>query len=224
MHAVCPDLSGRTEYHNCKRKNLKMKTLVVKGQKRKSLGKKEAKQLRSQELVPAVLYGTTEPIHFSVPFSEMRPLVYTPEVHLVNLDIEGTVYSAIIQDIQWHAVEEQILHIDFLKVEADKKVKVDLPIKIVGMAKGIKAGGKLKSNLRKLKVKALAKDLPDAIEINVTKLGIGQSIKVGDLALDNIEILDKKTNVIVAVTVTRAAKGAAGAAVAEEDESETAGE
>lgn len=226
MHAVSlPSVDGgRTEYHNCKRKNLKMKTLVVKGQKRKSLGKKEAKQLRSQELVPAVLYGTTEPIHFSVPFSEMRPLVYTPEVHLVNLDIEGTVYSAIIQDIQWHAVEEQILHIDFLKVEADKKVKVDLPIKIVGMAKGIKAGGKLKSNLRKLKVKALAKDLPDAIEINVTKLGIGQSIKVGDLALDNIEILDKKTNVIVAVTVTRAAKGAAGAAVAEEDESETAGE
>lgn len=200
-----------------------MKTLVLKGQKRNSLGKKEAKQLRSQELVPAVLYGIVEPIHFSVPFSEMRQLVYTPEVHLVDLDIEGTIYTAIIQDIQWHAIEEQILHIDFLKVEADKKIKIDLPVKIVGLAKGIKAGGKLKTNLRKLKVKALSKDLPDSIEINVTKLGIGQSIKVGDLALKNIEILDKKTNVVVAVTITRAAKGAAGAVVEEEEEqSETA--
>jgi len=197
-----------------------MKTLLLKGQKRNSLGKKEAKQLRSQELVPAVLYGTTEPIHFSVPFSEMRQLIYTPGVFLVDLEIEGTVYPAIMQDVQWHAVEEQILHIDFLKIDEDKKVKIDVPVKIVGLAKGIKAGGKLKTNLRRLKVKALAKDLPDTIEINVTKLGIGQSIKVGDLSLKNIEILDKKTNVVVAVTITRAAKGAVGAVVEEEEEAE----
>jgi large subunit ribosomal protein L25 len=197
-----------------------MKTLLVKGEKRKSLGKKEAKLLRSQEAVPAVLYGAGEPIHFSVPFSEMRQLVYTPGVYLIDLDIEGTVYQAIMQDTQWHAVEEQILHVDFLKVEEGKKVKIDVPVKVVGLAKGIKAGGKLKVNLRRLKIKALAKDLPDAIEINVTKLGIGQSIKVGDLALKNIEILDKKTNVVVAVTITRAAKGAAGAVVEEEEEVE----
>ncbi len=195
-----------------------MKTLLLKGEIRKSLGKKEAKELRSQELVPAVLYGTAEPIHFSVSFSDMRQLIYTPGVFLIDLEIEGTVYPAIMQDVQWHAVEEEILHIDFLKVEENKKIKIDLPIQIVGTAKGIKAGGKLKSNLRRLKVKALAKDLPDTIEINVTKLGIGQSIKVGDLALKNIEILDKKTNVVVAVTITRAAKGAAGAVVEEEDE------
>lgn len=200
-----------------------MKTLLVKGEKRKSLGKKEAKLLRSQEAVPAVLYGAGEPIHFSVPFSEMRQLVYTPGVFLIDLDIEGTIYQAIMQDVQWHAVEEQILHVDFLKVEEGKKVKIDVPVKVVGLAKGIKAGGKLKTNLRKLKIKALAKDLPDSIEINVTKLGIGQSIKVGDLALKNIEILDKKSNVVVAVTITRAAKGAAGAVVEEEEEeSETA--
>ena len=199
-----------------------MKTLLLKGEIRKSLGKKEAKELRSQELVPAVLYGTTEPIHFSVPFSEMRQLVYTPGVFLIDLEIEGTVYPAIMQDVQWHAVEEEILHIDFLKVEANKIIKIDLPIQIVGTAKGIKAGGKLKSNLRRLKVKALAKDLPDTIEINVTKLGIGQSIKVGDLSLKNIEILDKKTNVVVAVTITRAAKGAAGVVVEEDEETETA--
>jgi large subunit ribosomal protein L25 len=197
-----------------------MKTLVVKGQKRNSLGKKEAKLLRSQKLVPSVLYGTGEPVHFAVPFSELRQLVYTPEVFLIDLDIEGTVYQAIMQDIQWHAVEEQALHIDFLKIEENKKIKIDLPVKIVGLAKGIKAGGKLKVNLRRLKVKALAKDLPDSIEVNVTKLGIGQSIKVGDLSLKDIEILDKKSNVVAAVTVTRAAKSASGAAAQEEDEVE----
>jgi large subunit ribosomal protein L25 len=195
-----------------------MKTLLVKGEKRKSLGKKEAKLLRSQEGVPAVLYGAGEPIHFSVPFSEMRQLVYTPGVFLIDLDIEGTIYPALMQDVQWHAVEEQILHVDFLKIEENKKVKIDIPVKVVGLAKGIKAGGKLKTNLRRLKVKALAKDLPDTIEINVTKLGIGQSIKVADLALKDIEILDKKSNVVVAVTITRAAKSVAGAVVEEEEE------
>jgi len=199
-----------------------MKTLVVKGQKRNSLGKKDAKLLRSQEIVPAVLYGVGEPLHFSVPFKEMRQLVYTPGVFLVDLDIEGTVYPALMQDIQWHAVEEQILHVDFLKIVENKKIKIDVPVKVTGLAKGIKAGGKLKTNLRRLKVKALAKDLPDSIEIDVTKLGIGQSIKVADLSLKNIELLDKKSNVVVAVTITRAARSAAGAVgVDDEEEGET---
>lgn len=198
-----------------------MKTLVVKGQKREALGKKEAKSLRSKELVPAVLYGAGEPVHFSVPFSEMRQIVYSPGVFLIDLDIDGTVYPAIMQDIQWHAVEEQILHIDFLKIEEGKKIKIDIPVKVKGLAKGIKAGGKLKTNLRRLKVKALAKDLPDNIEVDVTKLAIGQSIKVGDLSLKDIEILDKKSNVVVAVTITRAARSAAGAVVEDEEEEET---
>jgi large subunit ribosomal protein L25 len=174
-------------------------------------------------LVPAVLYGAGEPVHFSVPFSEMRQVVYSPGVFLIDLDIEGTVYHAMMQDIQWHAVEEQILHIDFLKIEDNKKIKIDVPVKVKGLARGIKAGGKLKTNLRRLKVKALAKDLPDNIEIDVTKLAIGQSIKVADLSLKNIEILDKKTNVVVAVTITRAARSAAGVVV-EEEEEETATE
>ena len=194
-----------------------MKTLLVKGQKRNSLGKKEAKLLRSQEIVPAVLYGNGDPIHFSVVFSEMRQLVYTPGVFLIDLDIDGTIYPAMMQDVQWHAVEEQILHVDFLKIEENKKIKIEVPVKVVGLAKGIKAGGKLKTNLRRLKVKALAKDIPDTIDINVTKLGIGQSIKVADLDLKNIELLDKKSNVVVAVTITRAAKSSTGAVVEEEE-------
>ena len=197
-----------------------MKTLLVKGQLRTSLGKKDAKKIRSQESVPAVLYGSNEIIHFSISFSELRPLVYTPDVYLVNLEIDGANYQAILQDIQWHAVEEQAMHIDFLRVEDNKPLKVDLPVKIIGVAKGTKTGGKLKTNLRRLKVKGLAKNLPDTIDINVTKLGIGQSIKVADLKMENVEFLDTKSNVVVAVTITRAARSAAGSVVAAADEDE----
>lgn len=200
-----------------------MKTLLVKGQLRASLGKKEAKKVRSQESVPAVLYGANEIIHFSISFAELRPLVYTPDVFLINLEIEGKSYQAIMQDIQWHAVEEQALHIDFLRVEDSKPVKVELPVKILGVAKGTKTGGKLKINLRRLKVKGLVKHLPDTIDINVTKLGIGQSIKVADLKMENVEFLNTKSNVVVAVTITRAARSAAGAVavVADEEEDES---
>ena len=185
-----------------------MKTVVVKGQKRTALGKKESKKLRSQESVPAVLYGDIEPLHFSVPFSELRKLIYTPSVFLVELDV------------QWHAVEEEILHVDFLKIEESKAIKIDIPIKVIGMAKGIKAGGKLKTNLRRLKVKALAKDLPDTINVDVTKLGVGQNIKVSDLKVNNVEFLDNKSNVVVGVIITRAAKSAAGMAAMEDDDEE----
>ncbi|MBN2635922.1 MAG: 50S ribosomal protein L25/general stress protein Ctc [Prolixibacteraceae bacterium] len=195
-----------------------MKTVVVKGQKRTTLGKKESKKLREQQIVPAVLYGGDEPIHFAVPFSELRNLIYTPSVFLIDLDIEGETYRSIMQDVQWHAVEEQILHVDFLKVDGEKPIKIDVPVQITGLAKGIKAGGKLKSNLRRLKVKALAENLPDAITIDVTKLGIGQSIKVADLSVENVEFLDNKSNVVVSVIVTRAAKSASGMISEEEEE------
>lgn len=201
-----------------------MKNLSIKGQLRTALGKKDSKKLRAGEMVPAVLYGTTEPVHFTIPVSELRPLVYTPDVYLVNIDIDGTAYQAIMQDIQWHAVEEQILHVDFLKVDDDKPVKVDLPIKLNGVAKGTKVGGKLKTNLRKLKVKGLAKNLPDTIDINITKLGVGQSIKVADLKNENIEFLDSKSNVVVAVTITRAARSTGASVPVQEDESEEEGE
>ena len=195
-----------------------MKTVVVKGQKRTALGKKDSKKLRAQEIVPSVLYGGEEPIHFAVPFSELRKLVYTPSVYLINLDIDGELYPALMQDVQWHAVEEQILHVDFLKVDAETPVKIEVPVKITGMAKGIKAGGKLKVNLRRLKVKALAENLPDTITVDVTKLGIGQSVKVIDLSVENVEFLDNKSNVVASVIVTRAAKSASGSGDEEEEE------
>lgn len=193
-----------------------MKSLTIKGELRKTLGKKEAKRLREAEKVPAVLYGGEETVHFSVDFSALRPLIYTPNVYLIDLDLEGTSYKAIMQDIQWHPVNEQVLHIDFLKISDDKPVKIEVPVKISGHAKGIKAGGKLNTNLRRLKVKALPGNLPDTIDVDVTNLGLGESIKVADMNIENVEILDPKSNVVVGVVITRAARSAAGAGVAGE--------
>ncbi len=185
-----------------------MKSVVIKGKQREAVGKKDAKKLRSEGNVPCVLYGGDKPIHFYAPFNEFRKIVYTPSVYLLDVDIDGKVYKAIMQDIQWHPVEEQILHIDFLIVREDKPIKIEIPVQTNGLAKGIKQGGKLKSNLRKLKVKAFAKDLPDTIEINVEDLALGDSVKVEDLSFKNIEFLDNKSNVVVSVNITRAAMAA----------------
>jgi large subunit ribosomal protein L25 len=183
-----------------------MKSIVIKAQKREELGKKGSKKLRKDEFVPGVIYGGEKPIHFYVDFKDFRQVIYTPNVYLINIDLEGQVIPTIIKDMQWHPVEEQLLHLDLLQVKEDKPIKVELPVKTVGMAIGIKQGGKLKLNMRKLKVKAFAKDFPDLIEINVENLQVGQCIKVSDLKFENLEFLDLKTNVIVAVEVTRAVK------------------
>jgi len=197
-----------------------MKTVVISGQKRETIGKKESKRLRAQEIVPAVLYGGETPIHFAVPFGELRKLVYTPNVYLIDIEIDGTTYKAMMQDIQWHAVEEQILHIDFLIIQDNKPIKIDIPVAVTGLAKGIGMGGKLNLNLRRLKVKALAQNLPDNVIVDVTELGIGDTIKVSELELDNVELLDTKSNVIVSVSITRAAKSAGEEGEEEEEEGE----
>ncbi len=197
-----------------------MKSVTIQGQKRESLGKKEAKKLRQQELVPAVLYGGQSALHFTVPFSELRKLIYTPSVFLIDVDIDGETHKAIMQDIQWHPIEEMVLHVDFMKVEEGKPVKISVPVKLNGLARGVKAGGKLKKNLRLLKVKALAENLPDVIEINITKLGIGQSIKVSDINMENVELLDSKSNMVASVITSRAAKSAMGNLPEDEEETE----
>lgn len=201
-----------------------MKSLKIEGQKRENLGKKESKKLRQQGLVPGVLYGKDDVIHLSVPFSDLRPFAYTPNVYLIDLTVDGETYQAMIQDIQWHPVEEQMLHIDFLKIEEEIPVKIDIPIQFTGLAKGIKAGGKLKTNMRKLRVKAVAQHLPDVIEIDVTKLGIGDSIKVEELKRENLEFLNNKSNMIVGVVSTRVAQSAMMLPEDEEEEAESEGE
>ncbi len=201
-----------------------MKTVVIKGQKRETLGKKESKILRAQEIIPAVLYGGEEVIHFSVPFKELRSLVYTPNVYLIDLDIDGEIYHSIMQDIQWHPVDELAMHVDFFKINADSPIKIEVPVTVSGHAKGIQQGGKLQINLRRLKVKALAKDLPDAINVDVTELELGQSIKVAEIEAGDIELLDTKSNVVVGVNITRLAKAAAAEDEAEEEVEEVEGE
>ena len=185
-----------------------MKSISIKATKREVVGKKEAKRLRLEGLVPGVLYGGEEPIHFQAPEKEFKSLIYTPNVYLVNLDIDGTVYQSIIQDTQFHPVEEQLLHVDFLRTSDDKMVKVEIPVKTEGFAKGIRKGGKLKLNLRTLKVKALVKHLPDTININVDDLDLGQSYKVGSLQRENLEFLNAKAVPVVTIMITRAARAA----------------
>ena len=185
-----------------------MKSISIKATKREVVGKKEAKRLRLEGLVPGVLYGGEEPIHFQAPEKEFKSLIYTPNVYLVNLDIDGTVYQSIIQDTQFHPVEEQLMHVDFLRTSDEKMVKVEIPVKTEGFAKGIRKGGKLKLNLRTLKVKAMVKHLPDTIDINVDDLDLGQSYKVGSLQRENLEFLNAKAVPVVTIMMTRAARAA----------------
>jgi len=188
-----------------------MKSLEISGKIRQTTGKKNSKNIRKQDLVPCVLYGQGENVHFNTPFSDFRALVYTPDVFLVRLNLEGKTYTAILQETQWHPVEEKLLHVDFLQIDENKKIKIDLPLIITGSAKGIKAGGKLKVNMRKIKVKGLVKDLPDTITVDITNLDLEQNIKVGDLQFDGVEFLANKSNVVASISVTRASKSAAAA-------------
>ena len=170
--------------------------------------KKETKRLRAEGLVPGVLYGGDEPVHFYAPEKEFKSLIYTPNVYLVDLDIDGTVTQSIIQDKQFHPVREQLLHVDFLRTTDDKTIKVEIPVKVEGFAKGIRNGGKLKVNLRTLKVKGMVKYLPDTININVDDLDIGQSYKVASLKRENLEFLNAQAVPVITIMITRAAKAA----------------
>ncbi|HQH41907.1 MAG TPA: 50S ribosomal protein L25/general stress protein Ctc [Bacteroidales bacterium] len=181
-----------------------MKTIEIKAEARKNLGKKETEKLRKQGMVPGVLYGGSEPVHFYVPENNLRHLVYTPNVYIVNLTIDSRNTKAILQDIQFHPVTDHILHIDFKEVFDDKPVVMRIPIKLTGSSVGVRAGGKLKQSVRYLKVKGLIKDLPDQLTIDISDLNIGKSIRVGDLSFENIELLDNKRLQIVSVQVTRA--------------------
>jgi large subunit ribosomal protein L25 len=186
-----------------------MKTFDVSGKLRKTLGKKDSKALRLDGNVPCVLYGTDEPIHFFAPKNDFQKLVYTPDVYLVNLDIEGNKSQALMQDLQFDPVSDELIHIDFMKITDAKPVKVSIPVEIKGFAKGIKSGGKLQIEVRRLSVLALPKDLPDTIKVDVTELDLGQSIRVGDLASDKVTFLNGKSVPVARIMMTRAARAAA---------------
>src|SRR5690606_24903122 len=155
-----------------------MKSFAISGSSRKNVGKRDAKELRYQGLVPAVLYGGDKQYHFSVSAADLRPVVYTADVHFIDLDISGDKHRAIIQDMQFHPLTDQIVHIDFLELNDNKEISLDIPIKLTGTSPGVKMGGKLVQKLRKLRVKALPAHLPQYIDISISPLEVGNSVRV----------------------------------------------
>ena len=203
-----------------------MKTIEIKAVSREHFGKKSTNSLRAEGNVPCVMYREKENLHFYTHENAFRGLVYTPEVYLVSLVVDGKSYNAVMKELQFHPVTDRLLHIDFMQVNEDKPVTINIPLKITGDSAGVKAGGKLRVKRRALKVKGLTKHLPDHLTIDISSLGIGQSVKIGDLNYENLEIIDNKRAMIVSVDVSRlslkeeeaAAPGAEAAAEAPAEE------
>ncbi len=190
-----------------------MKTFQLEGNKReiaeRSCDQKRAlKALRKNSMIPAVLYGGEETIHFSVSYESVRKLVYTPEIFLVELTINGVKKNAIMKELQFQPVKDTILHIDFLEVFPNKPVVMEVPVALEGHAEGVKAGGKLTLQMRKLKVKAIYDKIPEKLVINVDHLGLGKTMQVGELHFEGLEVVNAKNAVVCAVQLTRAARGA----------------
>jgi len=201
-----------------------MKTIEIIGYKREDLGKQKSKKIRKDGYVPCVMYGEKDHIHFSVPMILFKELVYTPEVYLIDVNVEGDVYQCVLQDIQFHPVSEMILHADFLKLEEDKPVKVNIPVRFEGTSPGVVKGGRLMPKLRYVKVKALPKDLPDFIMVNISKMDMGKSFKVRDLKITDFEILNSPQVSIATVETPRAMRGLGTAEEEEEAEAEAEAE
>ncbi len=190
-----------------------MQTIQIKGVKRTEFGKKGTKDVRREGLVPAVLYGGHDAeIHFAVNEKDIKQLLFTPNSYIVEFDIDGKKETAVLRDVQYHPVKDYPMHMDFFRVIPGRPVAIDVPIRIVGNSEGVKLGGKLTVQKRKLRVSGLVEYLPDYLEIDITDLNIGKSIFVGDLKYDNLTLLNPATTSVCAVIMTRAARGAAAAA------------
>lgn len=194
-----------------------MKTVSMSGSLRENVGKKDAKSLRRKGLVPCVMYGGEEQVRFSVPAKDFKPLLFTPDTHYVEVNIDGKKTLTILQDIQYHPVSDEVIHADFLRLFDDKPISIAVPVKTVGVASGVLQGGKLEMKIRKMRLKGLPNDIPQFVEVDITKLKIGQSIKVENINIPNIEKLDVKSNIIVMVKSSRQA-------VADEPEAEATAE
>ena len=199
-----------------------MREISVNGQKRATLGKKATKALRKEGLVPCNIYGEKrnenglpEAEAFVVPFTELRKVIYTPHVYLVKLTIDGVERAAIIKELQFHPVTDALLHIDFYEDNETKPITVGIPVKLNGLAEGVKAGGKLGLAIRKLNVTAPYKQIPEVLDIDVTALQLGKSIKVAELSFEGLEIATPNEVIVCSVKATRASRSAAAAAAAE---------
>ncbi|MEY3343727.1 MAG: hypothetical protein RL090_1411 [Bacteroidota bacterium] len=180
-----------------------MKSFELTVTKRTGLTKQDTKKLRNSGMVPCVMYGGAENVHFYAPILDFRGLVYTPEVFTVNIHIDGKTHQAVMQEIQFHPVSDALMHIDFMELNEGKPVVMNVPVKIIGTSEGQRQGGKLITKVRKLKVRALANHLPDAVDVDINSLQIGQSVRVGDLKIEGVEFLDSPNNILVGVRTTR---------------------
>jgi large subunit ribosomal protein L25 len=183
-----------------------MKTIEINGILRTELGKKSSKQLRKVGNVPCVIYGGKENVHFHAHENLFTKLIFTPDIHLVKLNIEGKVFEAVLKEIQFNPVSDKIEHIDFVQVFSDVPVIINIPIKVTGESDGIKAGGKLRIRRRSLKSRGFAQNIPEFLPVDITNVHLNQSIKVGDLSYDNIELLDPKRSMVLAVATSRVAQ------------------
>jgi large subunit ribosomal protein L25 len=195
-----------------------MKTVSMSGSLRENVGKKDAKKQRNEGKVPCVLYGGDEQIHFAIPERDFKDVIFTPYSYIIELNIAGKQYRAVLKDAQYHPVSDKILHVDFIQIFDDKPVAISVPLNFKGVSKGVLRGGRLIRKYRKLFIKALPKDLPDDIVVDITPLGINDSRKIMELKQANIEFLDPPTAIVVAVKSARAV------AADEEEEAEEVAE
>lgn len=185
-----------------------MKTIAISGSPRENVGKRDAKELRYEGKVPAVLYGGKEQQHLAVVISDLRDVIYTPEVNFVEIDVNGTKTKAIVKDTQFHPLTDVLMHIDFLQLFDEKEIVMEIPVKLTGTSPGVKMGGKLIQKLRKLRVKALPADMPQNVEVSLEKLEVGSLFRVRDLKGNKYTITNTPEDTIVSVAMSRALKQA----------------
>ena len=186
-----------------------MKSITIKGSERENVGKKATKAVRDAGMVPCVIYGGNQPVHFVADERAFKDLVYTPNAHTVVVELNGTSYNVIMQDIQFHPVSDKILHIDFFQLSDDKEIVMEVPVNVVGTSPGVLLGGVLNLNQRRLKVKALPKNLPDFVEANISELQMGNKLYVTKLATNNFKLMHPDNTVVCQVKISRAAMKAA---------------
>ena len=183
-----------------------MKTITIEGQLRTEFGKSATRQLRSENKVPAVIYGGAKEINFSAPASAFKDIIYTPEFMLAEIKVEGNTYKCVLKDLQFGKVSDDLIHVDFLELVANKTVLVNIPLKFVGVPQGVKEGGKLVVKIKSLKVKALPRHLLEHIEVNIDDLKLNENIRVQDVKPENMEIMNSPRIPVASVTMTRQLK------------------
>jgi large subunit ribosomal protein L25 len=195
-----------------------MKEMSVSGQKRATTGKKAAKELRKEGLVPCNLYGEKkgenglpEAVSFAIPATQLRKVVYSPDVYVVNLSIDGEAHKAVMKEIQFHPTTDAVMHIDFFEVNETKPITIGIPVKLTGHAQGVRDGGRLSQAVRQLNVTAPYKQIPEVLEIDVTDLKLGKAIKVAELNFEGLQIATPAQVVVCSVKATRASRSAAAA-------------